>query len=806
MRWFGILLLLTLAARGDDTQAQALVDASAKALKRDSTLALLLAREALSRADIEPARSAVYAALARTRERTIFRHGQPVLYVDMAPDGTVATASEDGTARLWTSDGESILTMQADGPVQQVHFLGGSDRVCTVTPKSITVWDRGGQQLGRAPATPVRVVPGGVLLGEVGAETGFLERNGKFRQGLKGMRVVPGAGGVAYCLVESDGRVHIHDARGRKKTLRARKGTRDVALASNGETLATFGSGTQVELWSDKGKLIATLGHAHPVAAVSVCARNGHVLTGATTGGYTTWDSTGKLLGRSGMSAPVDFVHVSEDGTFSITLEGGSIVRTYSVYDDAMQEYAAKRLGKRVRSISPNPTGFGHVVAFEDGSHGFYDLGLKPVGSLNMLRGKLTTFDWSQDRLLVAGDKGRIALQHWHGGSLSYFDAHTGPITHARFSPDETQVVSASRDGTARLWTIHPEDSPVLYHEHRVTSLHMREKRKRLVSTAWTEVYFRDLEGKQLAKVSLPHAADWTWSGGDRFVCVARDELNAFLFDLNGKLIAELPHRAPVTGVALTSKGDRVLSFSRRASTVKLWSKRGKPQKELPHPNNVTYARFLPDDRHAATIDASNTLRIWTTNGKEKSSWQVPERPSYCHPTPKGDRILTVEAGGPTVRIWDLKGTELARLEGHTGAVYSVWVHEETGDVLTASADKTARVWSPDGKQRAVLRHPDEVLVTGALPDRRGWFTTCRDGTARHWSHDGKLVGIIDGHSGPTHRYQLFRNGTWIATASDDLSIRYWPTTRAGLLETAKKRACRDFTVEERKQYAALLR
>ena len=36
-------------------------------------------------------------------------------------------------------------------------------------------------------------------------------------------------------------------------------------------------------------------------------------------------------------------------------------------------------------------------------------------------------------------------------------------------------------------------------------------------------------------------------------------------------------------------------------------------------------------------------------------------------------------------------------------------------------------------------------------------------------------------------------------------TIRFWPTTRDGLLALAKKRLCREFTASERKTYAALL-
>jgi WD40 repeat protein len=57
-----------------------------------------------------------------------------------------------------------------------------------------------------------------------------------------------------------------------------------------------------------------------------------------------------------------------------------------------------------------------------------------------------------------------------------------------------------------------------------------------------------------------------------------------------------------------------------------------------------------------------------------------------------------------TARLWNRAGKLLAALLGHTGPVASAVFSPDGGRVLTASADNTARLWDRDGKPVATLR------------------------------------------------------------------------------------------------------
>jgi WD40 repeat protein len=67
-----------------------------------------------------------------------------------------------------------------------------------------------------------------------------------------------------------------------------------------------------------------------------------------------------------------------------------------------------------------------------------------------------------------------------------------------------------------------------------------------------------------------------------------------------------------------------------------------------------------------------------------------------------GQRILTASSD-KTARLWDGEGKLLASLEGHTGPVWNAVFSADGRRILTASDDKTARLWDGDGKPLATL-------------------------------------------------------------------------------------------------------
>ena len=89
--------------------------------------------------------------------------------------------------------------------------------------------------------------------------------------------------------------------------------------------------------------------------------------------------------------------------------------------------------------------------------------------------------------------------------------------------------------------------------------------------------------------------------------------------------------------------------------------------------------------------------------------------------SPDGARVLTASED-KTARLWDAAtGQELVVLRGHEDRVSSAVFSPDGARVLTASWDKTARLWdAATGQELQVLRgHEGAVVLGGVLARRR---------------------------------------------------------------------------------------
>ena len=90
-------------------------------------------------------------------------------------------------------------------------------------------------------------------------------------------------------------------------------------------------------------------------------------------------------------------------------------------------------------------------------------------------------------------------------------------------------------------------------------------------------------------------------------------------------------------------------------------------------------------------------------------------------------------------------------------------------------------------------------------PDGTRILTVSRDRTSRLWSIDGQLLGVLRGHEGIVWDGVFSKDGDRVYTASFDGTVRTWFVDEQELLDTARLRAFRPFTEDERHRYKELL-
>jgi WD40 repeat protein len=145
--------------------------------------------------------------------------------------------------------------------------------------------------------------------------------------------------------------------------------------------------------------------------------------------------------------------------------------------------------------------------------------------------------------------------------------------------------------------------------------------------------------------------------------------------------------------------------------------------------------------------------------------------------SPDGTRIVTASSD-KTARIWDARtGAALAVLSAHGRTVKSAAYSPDGTRIVTASTDKTARIWDArTGAALAVLSgHGGLVWSAAYSPDGTRIVTASGDKTARIWdARTGAALTVLSGHGGEVYSAAYSPDGMRIVTASDDQTARIW--------------------------------
>jgi len=371
--------------------------------------------------------------------------------------------------------------------------------------------------------------------------------------------------------------------------------------------------------------------------------------------------------------------------------------------------------------------------------------------------------------------------------SLAYveLEGHDGRLSYAAFSPDGRRVLTASNDGTARLWSVDGTLLSPIDERAEATTAAAFSPDGRLVLTAYEDGLARlvKVDGGAVAATlgeaggRAVTAAAFSSDGGR--VVVAYDDGVARVWSAAGELEAVLEgHRKPLTAVDFSPDGGRVVTASEDA-TARVWDVGGALEAELVgHTEPLTAAVFSPDGVLVATASRDATVRLRTVDGKLSALLEGHQDAVVAAAfSPDGTRVATASEDG-TARVWSAQdGRVLAVLEGHEDSLTAIAFSARGRRLVTASEDQTARVWNDDGEgEVAVLRgHANAVSHAAFSPDGRRVVTASWDGTARVWlTDDPMLAVVVDDDANEITAAAFSAGGRRLVTAHQDLTVRLW--------------------------------
>ncbi|WP_026734397.1 eIF2A-related protein [Fischerella sp. PCC 9605] len=612
--------------------------------------------------DISPL-FALRTILSNIKERNQFQGSQySVNSVSFSPDGkTIATASVDGTARLWNLNGELIKEFKKhQSSVNSVSFSPDGKTIATASVDGTArLWNINGELIKEfkkhdGSVNSVSFSPDGstIATASLDGTARLWNLNGKLITEFKGHQ--SSANSVSF----NDGK------------------TISVSFSPDGKTIATASDDRTARLWNLNGKLITEFkGHQNSVNSVSFSPDGNTIATASLDGTARLWNLNGKLITEfKGHQSSVNSVSFSPDGNTIATASSDGTARLWNLNGQQFKKFKGHQ--SSVNSVSFSPDGKTIATASLDGTARLWNLNEQQPQIIEFKghQSSVNSVSFSPDgkTIATASLDGTAQLWNLNGQQpqIIEFEGHQSSVNSVSFSPDGKTIATASLDGTARLWNLNGK-------------------------------LITEFKGHQSSVNSVSFSPD------GNMIATASLDGTARLWNLNGELIKEFKkeHQGLVLSVSFSPDGKTIATAS-YDRTARLWNLNGKLITEFKgHQSSVNSVSFSPHSKTIATASDDRTARLWSLNGKLITEFKGHQSSvNSVSFSPDGKTIATASLDG-TARLWNLNGKLITEFKGHQSSVNSVSFSPHSKTIATASDDRTVRLWP--------VEIVDELLAQG---------------------------------------------------------------------------------------------
>ena len=301
---------------------------------------------------------------------------------------------------------------------------------------------------------------------------------------------------------------------------------------------------------------------------------------------------------------------------------------------------------------------------------------------------------------------------------------HSARITGLARSPDGTMLVSASEDGTVKLWSTNGALVRTLASQSiPFTAIAWSPDGSRIAAGSYNGGYLASKAGLGLTYL---WQASGGWSNNVSLVRITTNlygTVTALAFTTDSARLAS-GSAAGTNSVTTVASGSLVAAFAAYDTNVR--------------PSAVSGIAFAANGLMASGSD-DGTIRVYTN---ASSSWSQ----SWSSTTAHGTNVTAVGLSP-------------------NGAL-----------LATAGLDKTLRVWSTTSASlQQTLVHPDNVTSAAFSPDGTRLVSGCADGMVRIWNPaTGASLLTIAAHAMPVTTAIFSADGSVVISASDDGTIRLW--------------------------------
>ncbi len=331
---------------------------------------------------------------------------------------------------------------------------------------------------------------------------------------------------------------------------------------------------------------------------------------------------------------------------------------------------------------------------------------------------------------------------------------HRGGVNRALFSADGKQVVTASEDGTVRVWQVH---GPRLLHSsmHWVLGAAFDPSGTRVAVGGEARGHILEIEGttEQAEPLDLPGVlgslSNLSWSKQGQYLLGRQSPRN--LYD---------------------------------PTTVFLWDTHAGRDITPEWLRNMQWAVFSPGIDELLTVSNKGEIAVWdmkslhTTDVVPQPTLIIEKDPLRWMAAMSPDGKWIAASKGDKGQIWRRDDPQAVRRElgGHKGNIQSLQFSPDSKWLLTASVDRTALIWPVDRSDPPKeLKGGHSASLSSASFHSNGKLvvTGSADRTIGVWNAEtAQLLASLYWHTEGVNSVAFSEKGGWILSASDDGTVK----------------------------------